>query len=47
MNFNEEIKTYKHLLSIENVVDELEKNDEKDVLTFLKLILDETRRNEE
>ncbi len=47
MNFNEEIKSYRPLLSIENVVDELEKNDEKDVLTFLKLILDETRRNEE
>ncbi len=47
MNFNEEIKTYRPLLSIENVVDELEKNDEKDVLTFLKLILDESRRNEE
>ncbi len=47
MNFNEEIKTYRPLLSIENVVEELEKNDEKDVLTFLKLILDETKRDGE
>lgn len=47
MNFNEEIKTYRPLLSIESVVDELEKNDDKDVLTFLKLILNEMQGNEE
>ncbi len=47
MNFNEEIKSYSPLLSIDNVIDELEKNDDKDVLTFLKLIFDEVVRNEE
>ncbi len=47
MNLQDEIKTYSPLLSIDNVIDELEKNDEKDVLTFLKLIFDEVVRNEE
>lgn len=41
MNFSEEIKNFSPLLSIDNVVEELEKNEEKDVLTFLKLILEE------
>lgn len=47
MNFNEEIKTFSPLISIDSVVKELEKNDEKDVLTFLKLILDEQEGIEE
>lgn len=47
MNFNEEIKKFSPLLSIDSVVEELEKNDDKDVLTFLKLILDESSKSEE
>lgn len=46
MNFNEELKKFSPLLSIENVVEELEKNDEKDVLAFLKLIVDESTSDE-
>ncbi len=47
MNLNEELKSYSPLLSIDSVIDELEKNDDKDVITFLKLIFDEVVRNEE
>ncbi len=47
MNFNEEIKKFSPLLSIDSVVEELEKNDDKDVLTFLKIILDESSKSEE